>query len=119
GHVYCAHHRGIAHEQPEPIGQPMWRPGWRLQHGRPVRSDGTERLSPHSWVMASAGYYREEAERHRRLAAAASDPQRASRWLQLAAEYELLAVSMEPPAVQRVPMQQQPVQQQQQKSEPE
>ena len=70
--------------------------------------------------MASAGYYREEAERHRRLAAAAPDSERAKRWLQLAAEYDLLAQSMEPPAVRRVPMQQQPVQQQQQKkSEPE
>jgi hypothetical protein len=65
--------------------------------------------------MASAGYYREEAERHRRLAAAAPDSEQAKRWLQLAAEYELLAESIDPP-VQRVPMQQQPIQQPQQKS---
>jgi GcrA cell cycle regulator len=121
-HVYCAHHRGIAHERPDPLPEPRWRPGRLLQlaFGLPVGRDGTERRGLHSWHMASAGYYREEAERHRRLAAAAPDSERARRWLQLAAEYELLAQSMEPPPVRRVPMQQQPVQQQQQqKRKPE
>jgi GcrA cell cycle regulator len=76
-HVYCVHHRAIAHERPDPLPEPVWRPGRLLQLalGRPVRP-------------------------------------------------ELLAQSMEPPAVRRVPMQQQPVQQQQQqerqqRSEPE
>jgi GcrA cell cycle regulator len=121
-HVYCAHHRCIAHERPDPLLQPVWRRGRPFQpaRGGSVWPDGTERCGAHSWSMATADYYREEAERHRRLAAAAPDTERAQRWLQLAAEYELLAQSMEPPAVQRVPMQQQPVQQQQQrKSEPE
>ena len=44
-HVYCAHHRGIAHERPDPLPPPMWRPGRQLRPapGGPVRPDGTGR----------------------------------------------------------------------------
>jgi GcrA cell cycle regulator len=84
-HVYCPHHRGIAHERPDPFP------------GRAATPDGTQRRGAYSWHMAGAGYYREEAERHRGLAAAAPHSARARRWLQLAAEYKLLARSMEAP----------------------
>jgi hypothetical protein len=78
--------------------------------------------------MASAAYYREEAERCRKLAAAAPDSAMAARWRQLAAEYDQLTDALaasEPKAsvlevpMQQVPMQQQEIQQQQAKSEPE
>jgi hypothetical protein len=78
--------------------------------------------------MASAAYYREEAERCRKLAAAGSDSAMTTRWRQLAAEYDQLAdalIATEPkPAVLEVPMQQQEIhhrqeaQQQQTKAEP-
>jgi hypothetical protein len=72
--------------------------------------------------MASAAYYREEAERCRKLAAASPDSVMAPRWRQLAAEYEQLADSLAAPdprpPVQHLPMQQQEVQQQQTKAEP-
>ena len=68
--------------------------------------------------MASAGYYREEADRCRKLAAASPDSDAAKRWRQLAAEYDDLAEALEASDrmhMQRAPMQQQPMQQQQQK----
>jgi hypothetical protein len=77
--------------------------------------------------MASAAYYREEADRCRELAAAGPDSVIAARWRQLAVEYDqladALAVSIAKPAVLEVPMQQrpvqpQPMQQQQTKAEP-
>jgi hypothetical protein len=73
--------------------------------------------------MTSAGYYRSEAERCRKLAASSKDPEAAKRWRALARDYAALAdelekVSKPPPAV-HVPMQQQPVQQQQSKSRSE
>jgi hypothetical protein len=78
--------------------------------------------------MASAPYYREEAERCRKLAAAGTDSAMTARWRELAAEYDQLAqalVAAEPkPAVLEVPMQQQAprqqqeAQQQQTKAEP-
>jgi hypothetical protein len=78
--------------------------------------------------MANAAYYREEAERCRKLAAAGPDSVMALRWRQLAAEYDQLADALtasEPrPSVLEVPMQQQPAQQQvaqqqQSRAEPE
>lgn len=76
--------------------------------------------------LANAAYYREEAERCRKLAAAGPDSAMTTRWRQLAAEYDQLADALtasEPkPSVLEVPMQQQPVeqqvQQQQTKAEP-
>ena len=59
----------------------------------------------------------------RKLAAASPDSTSASRWRQVAVEYDQLAESMEasdlPPPVQRASMQQQPMQQQQSKAEDE
>ena len=67
--------------------------------------------------MAEAAYYREEAARCRRQAAASPDSEAAARWLSLASDYEQLAEALEmAPPMQRVPMQQQPMQQQQSKS---
>jgi hypothetical protein len=78
--------------------------------------------------MASAAYYREEAERCRKLAAAGPDSAMTARWRELAAEYNQLAQALTTselkPAVLEVPMQQQEipqqqeVQQQQTKAEP-
>ena len=65
--------------------------------------------------MASADYYREEANRCRKLAAASPDSDAAKRWRQLATEYDDLAEALEASdrlIVQRDPMQQQPMQQQ-------
>ncbi len=73
--------------------------------------------------MAEAPYYRAEAAKCRKLAAAAADREARERWLQIASEYEQLAEALEsksgyrPPFV-TVPMQQQPMQQQQAKTEP-
>jgi len=70
--------------------------------------------------MADAAYYRDEANRCRKLAAASPDPEAAARWRSLAADYEQLAEALESsPAMVRVPMQQQPVQQQQQQTMPQ
>jgi len=75
--------------------------------------------------MAGVACYRAEAERCRTLAAGATDPEAAVRWLRIARDYENLAKSLEaaaepvPPPVMHVPMQHQPVQQQQSKIEPE
>jgi hypothetical protein len=73
--------------------------------------------------MVSAGYYRAEAERCRKLAASSKDPEAAKRWRALARDYAALADDLEeispPPPAMHVPMQQQPIQQQQAKSEPE
>jgi hypothetical protein len=66
-------------------------------------------------------YYREEANRCRKLAAASPDSEAAKRWRQLAQDYDQLAEALElgaaggRAAFQRVPMQQQEIQQQQQK----
>jgi len=75
--------------------------------------------------MVSVDYYRAEAKRCRALAAGASDPTAAVRWLRIAKDYESLADSLEaapepvlPPAM-HTPMQQQPVQQQQSKIDPD
>jgi hypothetical protein len=67
--------------------------------------------------MSSAAYYRVEAERCRKLAAASPDPAMATRWRQLASEYETLAQSLEsgvPPPLSG--SQPQPMQQQQSKT---
>jgi hypothetical protein len=76
-------------------------------------------------MMANAAYYRDEAERCRKLAASGPDSSMTARWRQLAAEYDQLADALrasEPrPSVLEVPMQQpvqQQVQQQQTKAEP-
>ncbi len=75
--------------------------------------------------MVGAPYYRSEAERCRKRAADDPASESATRWLQLAAEYEQLADALEAqdegaqPVAQRAPMQQQSMQQQQSKSEPE
>ena len=45
--------------------------------------------------MASAGYYREEANRCRKLAAGSPDSDAAKRWRQLATEYDDLAEALE------------------------
>jgi hypothetical protein len=73
--------------------------------------------------MVGAPYYRTEAERCRKRAADDPASESASRWLQLAAEYEQLADALEAedevtqPTVQTGPMQQQSMQQQQSKAE--
>src|SRR4051794_18724895 len=76
-------------------------------------------------AMVSAGYYRNEAARCRRLAQESEDPEAAARGRALARDYTALADALEtdeapplPPTV-HVPMQQQPVRQQQAKAEPE
>jgi hypothetical protein len=68
--------------------------------------------------MVSSSYYRNEAERCRKLAEAAKDPEIAAQWSKLARDYNALADSLEasagpPPPPVHIPMQQQPVQQQQ------
>jgi hypothetical protein len=45
--------------------------------------------------MASVFFYRQEADRCRKLAAARPESAAAQRWRQIAAEYELLAESLE------------------------
>lgn len=72
--------------------------------------------------MANVAYYRGEAERCRRLAAASSDSAAAKRWRQLSDEYTVLAEELEAASAHRVPilrtaMQQQPMQQQQARTE--
>jgi len=67
--------------------------------------------------MASVGFYQAEAERCRKLADAAKDPEAASRWRAMARDCAALADDLDqapplPPTV-HVPPQQQPVQQQQ------
>lgn len=73
--------------------------------------------------MAGASYYRSEAERCRKRAAADPTSDSKSRWLQLAAEYDQLADALEAdgtePRVQPRPLQQQPMQQQQSKADPD
>ena len=74
--------------------------------------------------MVSSSYYRDEAERCRKLADAAKDPEVAAQWRKLARDYSALADSLQtapvlPPPPMHIPMQQQPVQQQQSKTEPE
>lgn len=76
--------------------------------------------------MASAAFYRREAERCRALAAATHDPVVATRWLRISNDYDTLADAIaaeeqkeSAALVARVPMQQQPVQQQQKKTEDE
>ena len=77
--------------------------------------------------MPSAAYYREEAKRARAAAMAATDPDKATRWLRIAKDYETLAASLAEDEAKYVPpspfvqglTQQQPVQQQQGKLEPE
>ena len=73
--------------------------------------------------MVSAGYYRGEAERCRKLAASSKDPEAAKRWRALARDYAALADDLDeaspPAAAMHVPMQQQPMQQQQGQSDPE
>ena len=68
--------------------------------------------------MASASYYRAEAQRCRDLAAQSPDSEMAKRWRSLAADYDTLAEVLEasPEAMpaQRL-AQRQPMQQQQQK----
>jgi hypothetical protein len=73
--------------------------------------------------MVGAPYYRTEAERCRKRAADDPASESASRWLQLAAEYEQLADALEAedevtqPTAQTGPMQQQSMQQQQTRAE--
>lgn len=66
--------------------------------------------------MLDSEYFRDEARRCRELARTAKMIDTARRWVELADEYDQLAVSLErrsnPPPLQRAPMQQQPVQQQ-------
>ena len=74
--------------------------------------------------MAGAPYYKSEAERCRKRAADDPASESATRWLQLAAEYEQLADALQAqgedaPVAQRLPMQQQSMQQQQSKAEDE
>jgi hypothetical protein len=69
--------------------------------------------------MANAAYYRDEAARCRKLAAASPDAEAAARWRSLASDYEQLADALDSAPIammQRVPMQQQPVQLQQSKT---
>jgi hypothetical protein len=70
--------------------------------------------------MSSATYYRTEATRCRDLARTSPDPRVAARWRQLAAEYDLLADSMDgvAPSFHHSGAQQQATQQQQSKLEP-
>jgi hypothetical protein len=74
--------------------------------------------------MSTAAFYREEADRCQRRAAAARNPGRARRWHDLADEYLRLALMMEdaeaesPQLSMRVPMQQQELQQPQSKLTP-
>ena len=82
-------------------------------------SQATEQISVTALMlqMGDATYYREEARRCRRMAAAAKTVPASRRWAELADEYDQLAVAPERsdrPA-KRFPMQQQPVQQQQSK----
>jgi hypothetical protein len=68
--------------------------------------------------MSSSAYYRIEAERCRKLAAACPEAGMSARWRQLASEYEALAQSLEnaaPPGT----LQPQAVQQQQAKTRDE
>lgn len=71
--------------------------------------------------MPSSAYYRIEAERCRKLAAAASNSDTSAHWQRLATEYEQLADGFDKedraPRIMTMPMQQQPVQQQQSKTE--
>jgi hypothetical protein len=64
----------------------------------------------------SAGHYREESERCRKLAAAAKDAVTAERWRQLAREYDKLAEIMQarssPPSPVHAGVHQQAAQQQ-------
>ena len=73
--------------------------------------------------MASAAYYRKEAERARQAAVNSTDPETVIRWLRIAKDYTALADAMEdeapPGPPPSGPMQQQPMQQQQSKIEPE
>ena len=74
--------------------------------------------------MVSAGYYRTEADRCRKLADAAKDADVAQQWRKMARDYSALADELEgshllPPQAMHVPMQQQPMQQPQAKTEPE
>lgn len=74
--------------------------------------------------MPSVGYYRNEAQRCRELAAQSPDPGMAARWRILAADYDKLAAALEvhSDAIvpgQHVPMQRQPMQQQQSKTKPQ
>ena len=74
--------------------------------------------------MASAEYYRTEAERARQAAMNSTDPETVLRWLRIAKDYTALANAMEDEATARKPPprgkpQQQPVQQQQSKIEPD
>jgi hypothetical protein len=67
--------------------------------------------------MTDVAYYRREAERCRKLAAASPDSAAARRWLQLTDEYAVLAEEMEAATAGRVSilrtaMQRQPMQQQ-------
>ena len=72
--------------------------------------------------MPSVGYYRNEAQRCRELAAQSPDPGMATRWRSLASDYDKLADALDVHSdafipSQHVPMQQQPMQQQQTKAE--
>ena len=76
--------------------------------------------------MASAAFYRAEAQRARAAAVAASDAEASARWVRIAKDYDTLADAMEAEdpkqsasSMLHVPVQQQPIQQQQAKSEPE
>ena len=74
--------------------------------------------------MVSAGYYRSEAARCRRLAEESEDSEAAARWRALARDYNALADALEkddapPPPTMHAPMQQQQPQQQQAKAEPD
>jgi hypothetical protein len=70
--------------------------------------------------MSTAAYYRTEARRCRELAARSPVTDMVRRWLQLAAEYETLADTLDNVApAPPLRMQPQPMQQQQSKAEPE
>lgn len=69
--------------------------------------------------MASAEFYRREAERCRACAAATDDRDAAQRWRCMARDYDTLADALGKDAKASASMQQQEVQQQQSKSEPE
>jgi hypothetical protein len=51
--------------------------------------------------MTDSSHYREEARRCRVLAASSTDAGAVQRWLDLAAQYEQLAVSSESPPLRR------------------